>query len=469
MLDWNDLVALPPESLPGQLIDHPEDQWFDRKSARIASKDLAKTIIALANADGGLIAIGFHQGAPESISTGKANAWRQASMDFARPAVRTELVERRVAFREESYNCALLKVERSGSVVASTKDDVFLRVGDEDRLLTFDQRRELMFDKGQARYEETVLPGIGREDLDRLALRAYGQAVEALDAWRAAVARGLVEDDQRIRVAGIVGFAERPDRWLPQHVVRVIRYADRHRLVGTRQNVVMDERLSHPLGMLIPAVADRIRTALPTRRALTSSGIFETVGLIPEQVWLEAVVNAVIHRSYSNAGDHIRIEVFEDALTIESPGRFPGVVDVSRLRSINRYARNPRMARLASDLRFAQELGEGIRRMFQDMSLAGLVAPSFHQTSGSVQVVLSGRPIDAHLESRLPRRARDLLVIVRERDHPSTGDVVQASGLSRPVVSRTLQALEQEGLIERIGTSPKDPRAYWRLRGSHEL
>lgn len=101
------------------------------------------------------------------------------------------------------------------------------------------------------------------------------------------------------------------------------------------------------------------------------------------------------------------------------------------------------------------------------MSLAGLVEPAFHQTSGSVQVTLSGIPVDAHLESRLPRRARDLLVIVRQQDHPSTRDVMDASGLSRPLVSRTLQALEKEGLVERVGSSPKDPRAYWRVRQDH--
>ena len=71
------------------------------------------------------------------------------------------------------------------------------------------------------------------------------------------------------------------------------------------------------------------------------------------------------------------------------------------------------------------------------------------------------------LESRLPDRARAILVIVREQDHPSTGDIIRSTGLSRPVVSRTLQALAGEKLIERIGTSPKDPRAYWRLRGDH--
>lgn len=460
------LQRLSPEALTSQLLGAPEDQWFDRKSGRVAPRDLAKTIIAMANADGGLIAIGFHGGSPDPLAH-HPNDWRQASFDFARPVVRIEVVETQGAYDHAAHPLVLVRVDRADQVIATPSDEVYLRVGDEDRRLTFEQRRELMFDKGQTRFEETVIDGLTRNDLDSTALSHYAEALGGREGLPAATARGLVTAKGDITVAGVVGFATEPDRWLPQHVVRVIRYNGQHRLVGTRQNIVSDERYSCPLERLIPEVAARVESSLPNRRALTRDGTFETVGLIPEPVWLEAVVNAIIHRSYSNSGDHIRIEVFEDSIVVESPGRFPGVVDLSNLRTMGRYARNPRLARLASDLRFGQELGEGIRRMFQDMSLAGLVEPAFHQTSGSVQVVLSGIPIDAHLESRLPRRARDLLVIVREQDHPSTRDVMDASGLSRPVVSRTLQALESEGLVERVGSSPQDPRAYWQVRQAH--
>ena len=43
----------------------------------------------------------------------------------------------------------------------------------------------------------------------------------------------------------------------------------------------------------------------------------------------EGLVNAVVHRSYSMAGDHIRIELFDDRIEIHSPGRFPGLANGS--------------------------------------------------------------------------------------------------------------------------------------------
>lgn len=53
--------------------------------------------------------------------------------------------------------------------------------------------------------------------------------------------------------------------------------------------------------------------------------------------------------------------------------------------------------------------------------------------------------------------------VVRDGHRVSTGDVQSALGVSRPAAIDVLRALEVEGLIEWIGKSPRDPRAYWQL------
>ena len=75
-----------------------EDQWFDRKSARIAAKDLADAMIALANAEGGTIVVGLSDGRVEGVDdapAGRVNEWQQAALDFTVPAVpcRSRLVD----------------------------------------------------------------------------------------------------------------------------------------------------------------------------------------------------------------------------------------------------------------------------------------------------------------------------------------------------------------------------------------
>jgi ATP-dependent DNA helicase RecG len=102
--------------------------------------------------------------------------------------------------------------------------------------------------------------------------------------------------------------------------------------------------------------------------------------------------------------------------------------------------------------------------MFEEMRLAGLADPDYHQTSGSVRVTLLAAPVDRVLEARLPPGSRDLIRAIREAGRVSTGELVEATGLSRPSVLRMLHALQTANLIEWVGNSPKDPRAYWKLR-----
>ena len=156
--------------------------------------------------------------------------------------------------------------------------------------------------------------------------------------------------------------------------------------------------------------------------------------------------------------------ICDDRVEIESPGRFPGIVDLNRPRGITRFARNPRITRVCADLRFGQELGEGIRRIFEEMYLAGLSDPEYTQTAGSVRLLLSYRPADRELEQRLQPRARDVLRAINAEGRLSTGDAMRVTRQSRPSALRHLRALEAEGLIEWVGRSAKDPRAYWKRR-----
>ena len=73
-----------------ELLHRREDQWFDRKSFRIAERDLANDMIGFANVDGGRIAIGIHKGQIEGISSDvrHLNGLVQAAIDFGDPPVR---------------------------------------------------------------------------------------------------------------------------------------------------------------------------------------------------------------------------------------------------------------------------------------------------------------------------------------------------------------------------------------------
>ncbi len=456
----------PAEKVGPALLALRESQWLERKSNRVAPRDLGRDLIGFANADGGFVVVGLHDGVVEGESStpGRVNAQTQANIDFCHPPVpaRCRLVEC-IDGRGEPNDLLVFEVESSDIVHANQKDEVFLRLGDETRRLSFTQRQELLYDKGQASYETRPVEGAGFDHLDVELLDEYASAINAPDARRMLQARGLATENG-LTTAGCLLFATVPQAFFPESFVRVLRYRGTERGSGARQQLIEDIRVEGPIPRQLLAAQAEVKRLQPIRRALRSSGRFGDVALVPEDAWLEGIVNAVVHRSYSMAGDHIRVEIFDDRIEVSSPGRFPGLVDlVDPLKTI-RFARNPRVARVCSDLNFGQELGEGIRRIFEEMRHAGLTDPVYRQTAGSVELTLLAEPVDRRLEAGLPESARGISSALRSAGRLSTGEVADVLGVSRPVAQRELAALKEAGVIEWVGKSPKDPRAYWKLR-----
>lgn len=457
--DVDRVLALPPDEAAEQLIRLPEDQWFERKAGRISARDLAVPLVAMANAEGGYVIAGIHDG----VSASHLNSLRQAAQDFTIPVVRCSATEIATG---DGHVVLVLRVDPGESVHETTKGDVYLRVGDESRKLGYAQRRELEYDRGSAPFDGTPVDA-DKADLDADHVAAYQQSIGSESADGMLAARDLLTRDGRLTVAGWLLFAERPQSLFPSATVRVLRYADTSRGTGAGMTLYEggDIRCEGPIPEQIAKAAEIIEAWVPKVQALAASGRFEPRPIIPRDVWLEGLVNAVLHRSYSMAGDHVRVEIFPNRVEIENPGRFPGLADPAKPLAISRYARNPRIVRVCSDLGIARELGEGIKRIFGEMRTLGLTDPIYSQTSGSVRLVLSSADaLPESVRASLRGTARKILDTLRLEGKPlSTGQIAELVGVTRPTAIRHLQTLRKHGLVVWEGQGPNDPRASWTL------
>src|SRR4029077_19524771 len=129
------------------------------------------------------ITVGLSDGRVEGTDRlGRArNDLLQAPLDYCVPPVRTQhrLVR---CVREDGRADHLLVFEippGEAFVHANAKDEVYLRVGDENRRLTFTQRQELTFDRGPGSYEARRLHEGTTRGLDKELLQAYVETVGA--------------------------------------------------------------------------------------------------------------------------------------------------------------------------------------------------------------------------------------------------------------------------------------------------
>lgn len=445
----------------------PEGQWFDRESGRVRAKDLAPLLSAFGNAEGGVVIVGLHGSTVEGVSPERINELRQASFDHVQPPVRLRVEELTCRLTSGQVGVVLvLRVDPGESVHEVRNGDCYLRVRDETRKLSFARRQELSYDRGSAPYDGTP-SGTSRRELSDDQLESYRLATGASSTELLLRNRSLLTSGGDVTIAAHLLFGQAPQQSMPHALVRILRYRDVHRGAGRTFSLGDDDdvRCQGTIPQMISTATDEIDKRMPRRRVLSESGRFEGEPIVPRDAWLEGLVNAVTHRSYSAAGDHVRVEIFPDRLEIESPGRFPGLGDPESPLDIPRYSRNPRITRVCTDLRISQERGEGVRRIFAEMRRRGLTDPLYRQTAGSVRLVLSASPaIPVSIRTRLPRGAETTLDALRQPGRAlGTGQVMELTGASRPTVLRHLNALRDEGLVEWMGQSPKDPRALWQV------
>ncbi|HLR84835.1 MAG TPA: RNA-binding domain-containing protein, partial [Nocardioidaceae bacterium] len=295
--DIDRVLNLPPEEAAEQIVTLPENQWFERQSGRIRSRELAVPLVAMANAEGGYIAIGIHDGTVDGVTATHLNALRQTAQDFTTPVVRCTASELSTG---DGRTLLVLRVDPGERVHETTKGDVYLRVGDESRRLGYAQRRELEYDRGSAPFDGTAVDAeLG--DLDANQVTTYQHSIGSQSPESMLAARDLLTRDGKLTVAGWLLFAERPQALFPSAVVRVLRYADTNRGTGAGMSLYEggDIRCEGSIPQQITDVAEVIEEGVPKVQALAPSGRFEPRPIIPRNVWLEGLVNAVLHRSYS--------------------------------------------------------------------------------------------------------------------------------------------------------------------------
>lgn len=98
----------------------------------------------------------------------------------------------------------------------------------------------------------------------------------------------------------------------------------------------------------------------------TPSGRVELPGY-PEESILEGLVNALIHRTYTEIGGEVHIDMFDDRLEISSPGGMyenkpVQDCDIMHIRS---RRRNPILADIFSRLKYMERRGSGFKKIRQ--------------------------------------------------------------------------------------------------------
>ena len=364
-----------------------EGQTFDLKSIQIDPKALAIPIVAMANADGGMLAIGISDKTRriEGVNqhTAKLNELLRVPFDFCNPSIPVACRYMDCTDDEGNPNRILLmEIPASQFLHTNQADEAYIRVGDKSRKLTFDERMQLMYDKGERSYEDTAVYGATIDDIDMDAVAEYAKLVgygksplEYLRENNGCVTTNK-KGEEDVSVACVLLFGKYPQKFFPRARTRFIRYEGVDEKVGAEMNVIKDVTFEGTILNQVKKTVEFIETQVREHTFLGQHAQFVTKRDYPEFVIQEMTVNACCHRAYNIKGTEIQIKMFDDRLVFESPGKLPGQVKPSNIRHTH-FSRNPKIAAFLKAYHFVKEFGEGFDRICREQEANGASVPSF--------------------------------------------------------------------------------------------
>lgn len=317
----------------------------------------------------------------------------------------------------------------------------------------------LAFIKGDrsANREEGITALLAEIDVDGFKYKRFGNIIELQKEVRAALVKLLTDK------FGIVLLAKDPSMVFPQ--CRIL--ADAYRSTEPDGDPRDHEDIRAPMPLAIDrAIAFIDRN---TRHPMRIVGLNRVrLDEYPVDGLREAMVNAVAHRQYEDAGRKIILEIFADRVILLSPGLPPRPITLANLRK-GKYrpcSRNPVLAQCLSYFHRIEERGSGFRRMHDQMLDHGLDPPLLGTDMGYFQVIFLGPGenierlrvpekrllVTPAVEAGLNERQRRIMAQALETGSVTTGWCMETLGVVRDTAHRDLVGLVKRDLLVRKGS-----------------
>lgn len=403
------------EDLLQELLAVDESHRIEAKRASQIDRSIIETVVAFANEPGlggGFLLLGVERDAddlfggsyrvvgvdaPDKLQSDLASQCASALNRPVRPRIAVEKLQGRTVLvvfvpeaapAEKPIFLAKLGLPRGA----------FRRVGSTDQEGSEDDLIALYAGQQTESFDGAVLPDTEMADLDPAAVQEYRRLRERANpsaeelSWNdEALLRALgaaVRQGETLRptAAGLLlfGTAQALRRCFPMMRIDYVRVPGRQWVEDPNHRFDTLE-IRAPLLTAIRRAENAVRDELMQSFSLPEGALArEDEPALPLRVIREAIVNAVMHRSYRIHGA-IQIIRYANRLEVRNPGH--SIKAEEQLGEPGSETRNPRIAAVLHEINVAETKGSGIRAMRELMQQHDLLPPTFESSRRPDQFV----------------------------------------------------------------------------------
>lgn len=455
---------LNPSETVTELLAQPEGPGLAFLRERCKLTELAETLVALANAQGGTVILGVSGRARARVEGLKdVAAAREAALEAALICTPPLVLPLPRTVQHNDATLLLVTVPPGLPHVYSLHGKYLQREGATNQPLLPEALRRLLRDRGEVSWDRLAPEGATLGELDVNKITAYVRRVDLppeTDTFdflfrRGCLARTADGQDYQPTNAGLILFGSAVEQRFPQAEITLVQYQG-HELA--------DEFEREDVRDTLPEAVRRAERWLMEHMRKGS----RMIGLerqdwtqFPPPAVREALVNAVAHRDYGIRGEGIRVALFADRLECYSPGRLPGHVTLENIVA-ERFSRNESLVQVLADWGLIERLGYGIDRMIQQMEQAGLPPPDFRETTAGFLVTLQGHTfaasalagVDTQDWEQMGLNERQIAALLHLSEHRriTNRDLQEmAPEVSAETIRRDLADLVERGLLLKVG------------------
>jgi ATP-dependent DNA helicase RecG len=184
-----------------------------------------------------------------------------------------------------------------------------------------------------------------------------------------------------------------------------------------------------------------------------------------ERAVLETMVNHIIHRDYTVMGSEVHLDIYDDRLTVTSPGGMYNGMLIQDLdiADVSSERRNPILANVMAQLDYMEKRGSGLTRICNETkALEGYrdeLKPMFKSTPTQFQTTIFastdmknvGDNVGEQIGSKLTERQCNILNIIKESPTISGRQMSEMLSVSQRTIERDLSYLQNNGILKHEG------------------
>ncbi|SFB15034.1 RNA-binding domain-containing protein [Selenomonas ruminantium] len=443
------------------------------------SSKYMKTVVAFANGRGGRIYFGVRDVDHAVVGVAPGNLFRTmdaittAIADSCEPTIFPDVS----AMNIEGKQVIVVDIQAGRQRPYYLKSQgmmhgVYVRVSGTTRPADRNYIEELMLEDSHRYYDQ--LPAdyeITASDIENLCNSLYKTAVENADRKSSSV------DIRRINANTLLSWgvlAERSGKLVPTNAFSlltghynlpckvqcgVFRGSSRALLVGRQE-------FQGPIQKQVQDVYEYVLTKCGLRTEIRGLYRYDSYEF-PKESLREAIVNAVVHRSYLEHSD-ITVFLYDDRLEITSPGGLLQTVTIERIKEGYSKVRNRALTDAFIYMNLIDQYGSGIPRILEEFRQEGLVEPQFVDMGADFRVIFKRRHIfdtndtdDANTDTKgetindtnATEDSIDekICEIMQQDNEVTVNRLAERLHTSRSTVLRSIKRLKNNGLVQRIG------------------